>query len=371
MTNVSEYKIEWKKVPAWMRFGLNVARVQKPLVTAGELSPNEIENLAKFGYVCIIVTLVAFGEIYCFWRYAVGMWWGWSSAISFVWAIVVFNADRSLFRDKLDKSRIRIVLILVATVVFSLGISVLISDIPLTNTITQENIKRNEEIDKSLLANLKPYQDRLNDALRRQSDVNQSIVRNDLASTTSKDAAAIQAELSKYAGDTTAEGKRRERIARDALYTVNQGLKKQANTEKDVKGTSSQAVTDARSEFEAQRRLYEKAYTEQRQPPDYSESNKTLTLIRKYFDVGAWHIFILFLIAFVESFPLIIRYVYRDYDVVPLMIGLSNTPFNKYAQRIKTLREEIEEAKRMRDEQRYQQKNEEKHEEDNPFRDAF
>lgn len=342
---MENYKVEWQQVPSWMRFGLRIARVQKPLVTSGELSPNEMENLAKFGYVCVAVTLLAIAEVYCFLHYALGTKTLLSYALSAVWGVLVFNADRSLFRDKLDKAKIRIAIIIVATFVFSLGFSVLISDTPLTNTITEENRKSNENIDKSLQANMQPYQDRLDKALQDQSSIGQDIAKNTNTSEAIKQATSVQTQAAQFAGDTTSNGKRNFKLANNTLYTITKGMKQQELSETSLKKIAEQNVKVAKIELDSQKVRYQQAYNNQRQPPDYSESKKTLTLLHNFVDVGWLHIFVLIFIAFIESFPLLMRMVYRDYDAVQLMIGLGNTPMNKIKERIKTIRDDIEKAK--------------------------
>jgi Domain of unknown function (DUF4407) len=370
---MEDYKIDWLQVPSWMRFGLKVARVQKPLVTSGELSPNEIENLAKFGYICIAVTVLAVAEMYCFARYALGASniIGYISAL--VWGVMVLTADRSLFRDKLDKAKIRVALIIFATLILSLGFSVLISDAPITDKITEENRKSNEMIDKSLLANLQPYQDRLDKALESQNEIGQGIAKNTNTTEAIKQATVVQSQAAQYAGDTSASGKRMYKSTNNALYTINQGLKKQENTEKGLQDATKKTVQNAQIALDSQRVRYQQAYNLQRQPPDYSESNKSLTLLRNYIDVGWLHIFVLLFIAFIEMFPLMMRTNYRDYDAVQLMIGLGNTPMREQTQRIKTIRADIEEAKRMREEERNNPKNvtDTVKANDNPFNDVF
>jgi len=370
-----EFRVKWSQVPGWMRAGLAISRVPKPLVTQGELSPNEMENLAKFGYMCLIVAALATAETYCFFRFAIGMKDVYAASLAAVWGILVFNIDRSLFRDTLDKARLRIGFIIVGTFVFSLGFSLLASQDPVINIITEKNRQLNEEIDKSNLANLKPYQDRYDAALKAQKELSQSLVVNDKTADALSSVATIQNQAIKDAGDTTQSGKKRYKAANNAIYTINTTLQRQGSAEKSLRQAAAANVKTAKEELEKQRKRYQDAYEKQRVPPDYSASNKTLALIRNYLDVGWVHICIVIIVAFLESFPLLMRFAYRDYDAVQLMIGLGNTPFKFFHARIKTIRDEIEKAKQevadRKNSGQIDQGSSAPPAEDNPFKDAF
>lgn len=365
---MNTFSSSWQQVPSWMRFGLSIARVQKPLVTSGELSPNEMENISKFGYICIIVAAVAFFEMHFFLRYAIDMPSKYSYLISALWALVVFNIDRGLFRDELSKARIRMAVIVIATCVFSIGFSVMVSDHPITAVITEENRALNEKIDKALKANLKPYQERYDKALADQGEVSYGIIKNGKASEIISQINALQIELAKYAGDTTRVGKQRARQLQNAIYAMNQASKQQGTTESGLRDVHKVSVEKTRIELDSQTAKYERAVSLQRVPADYSQANKAITLIRNFFSVGYLHVALAFLIAFIEALPLMLRYNYRDYDAVHLMVGLGNTPVKRIEERITTIRDEMEEARRGMRESRTSQTSTEP---PNPFAEVF
>lgn len=344
-----EFKAKWEQVPAYQRLGLTIASVDRLLVTRGKFSPNERSNLAKFGFICVGVALVALAEVYFFAHYALGVENVWLLAvIALAWAGVTFSFDRTLFLDTLDKAKLRMAFIVLGTIVFSLGFSVYISDKQVTDIITEENRLQNEKIDKSLLANLQLYQDRYDEAVASQTQVSRDIIKGDKTAEVTGQVTRLQEQAAQVAGDTTREGKAKQKALNNAMYTINRADQRSSETQKGLRETMQKAVTAARVELDSQKVRYQRAYDSQRVPPDYSATNKTLTLIKNYLKVGWMHVFIVFLVAFIEGFPLLMRFVYRNYDAVQYMIGLNNTPDDKRHGRIDDIEAGIEQGKRER-----------------------
>ena len=373
-----DYKVEWKQLPAKYRYGLEIARVQPALIENGELSSNEIEALARFGYICVFVALVAVFEVFCCMHFAFGAN-KWVSAVSAIlWGGTVYSFDRSLFRDTIDKGRIRILLVVVATLVFSLGISVLLSNDQLEDIITQENNARIVSLDRSLTDNIKKYQDRLDAALLDQANLSTTIINGNISSSaaTGERVAQLQAEASKYARDTTAEGKRQYRAILASISALTQTDGKNRVTANEMRQKAEDNVTVARAELELKRKQFEDSYKKQRTNPDYSATNKTMTLLRHYFTIGGLHFVIVILIGFIELFPLFQRHTYRDYDAVYLMCALGSVPAKQHKARLLTLRQELEqlkkealEAEKQEKEQPEQQNGQTQKEQ--PFKDLF
>lgn len=350
--------MKFEQLPFLQRVGLKGLGFTDKFLSMDMLARVEIKNLSGFYLFCLVASALSALQCAAFVKYILqaptmvavgsGLLWGY---------FFVYRTDTSLFDDVLSKTATRIYLILLSTVVFSMGTTYFFGKDKIQGVILEETSEKNRQLEAyNYDRYVKPYEERYATLTANRSGVIQELSKSDRGAKLGDASVVAYKNMEKALNDTSLSNTERRRIittaqsSSDAVAYANKTYVQMMNE-------ANKNVSLARMELDSAKKANQMRNEKEFHNPDYSVTSVLNALFKNYFDLGFMHLFSLVFVLFFEALPILQRKNYDTYEGVEAWTLYNRLPSSKIKHFLQILADLRAEKERIRSEYEEEKRN--------------